>query len=90
MNSGLVYVEGKLRRVQQQMDTSTIKHGILDYPNKPIRAAGKMCHTEQFFFFFFLFYENTIYLYLLFMAFGMLNIRYICLVCWKKLTVLKQ
>ena len=32
------------------MDTSTIKHGILDYPNKPIRAAGKMCHTEQIFF----------------------------------------
>lgn len=31
------------------MDTSTIKHGILDYPNKPIRAAGKMCQTEQFF-----------------------------------------
>ena len=57
MNSGLVYVEGKLRRVQQQMDTSTIKHGILDYPNKPIRAAGKMCHTEQFFFFFFLFFK---------------------------------
>lgn len=41
------------------MDTSTIKHGILDYPNKPIRARVK-CVKQSSFFLFFSFSEINI------------------------------
>lgn len=45
--SSTVHVTWNVKERQQQKNTGTMKHSILDYPNKPISAGGKKCHTEQ-------------------------------------------
>ena len=48
--SSTVHVTWNVRERQQQKNTGTMKHSILDYPNKPISAGGKKCRTKQKFF----------------------------------------